>query len=218
MKNLLLLPLLIFIVSCAGDNPIDPEPEETPEKSNCQDPYDLSFTADYMSWKDSLKTTTASYYQVQYGPQGFQLDEGTVFSTNNTYSSAFVLNKGNTYDAYVRTYCISDLGFSSWMGPVSTYADEDFNLCTAPVNLDYTINSESIDVSWIDLDGGDKTYETSMVMEDQAPETGTYKVVINMNTVRFTSLQNDVNYHFYIRTVCIDDTQSPWRGPLLVEN
>jgi hypothetical protein len=217
MKNVLPVFLLFFLLSC-GEKLGDPEPAITPVQSQCEGPYDLSFVADTMNWKKSVNTSNSSYYEVQYGKQGFTIGNGTVFTTNNSYSSSFVLNKGNTYDAYVRVYCSSSLGFSSWVGPVSSYADKDHNLCTAPVNLNSTIHSEGVDVTWTDLTNSDNTYEISIVRAGQAPETSTYRVVKNSNIIKFTTLESDVDYHFYIRTLCIDESSSPWRGPLLIEN
>ena len=82
----------------------------------CEDIYDLEFNG-YIAWNYYNNDTEASYFQAQYGVQGFELGNGEIIQTNDETIWDVTLEQGNIYDVYVRANCENNLGFSQWIGP-----------------------------------------------------------------------------------------------------
>lgn len=187
--------------------------------SYCDKPTDLRFAIQGsqlgFTWTGN---SGSSYYQVQYGAQGFSLGTGTSVQVNTDYYSGMSMTANTTYDFYVRSYCSSALGWSSWSGPFTYLSVGNQNLCSMPTNLSYIIESTSSQTAWVSLHwayNGETNFEYTVVPHNQAVTSGTIGTAgiggwptINRN--RFTS------YDFYIRSVCANGNKTAWAGPLLI--
>lgn len=197
-------------------------PKAVDISSYCEDVYDIDFNG-YISWSYYNNETEASYFQIQYGVEGFELGEGDILQTNNQFSSDLSLEQGKSYDAYVRAYCNNNLGFSEWIGPVSYYAEENSNVCLEPYNLSYYTEYNffgdpvGANISWND-DGNNKTYEFNLVGNNQSPESSAIDTRDDYGTqITYLQLTPNAEYDFYVRTVCIDGSRTSWTGPLNVK-
>lgn len=86
--------------------------------AQCADPSALSVastTANSVSI--SFTSSGSSPWQVQYGPVGFQLGNGTTQNISSKTPSIGGLSGATTYDLYVRDICGSQ--YSAWVGPVT---------------------------------------------------------------------------------------------------
>ncbi|WP_460218340.1 hypothetical protein [Psychroserpens sp. MEBiC05023] len=186
----------------------------------CEKPYDLnaSGSGPGFYWDYYYNNGDASYFQVEYGLQGFTLGTGTQITTNDEYTFDAMMAQGNTYDFYVRALCENNLGFSGWAGPVSAYAEEDYNLCSPPSNvlsqIEYNFFGDPVGVlfQW-DLNG-ETSFEHVLVPDGANPDTGS----INTSDGSGWPLYNqgiflNTPYDFYIRAVCIDGSRTEWVGP-----
>ena len=188
----------------------------------CEDVYDVYFDGS-LYWDYYYNEAEVSYFQVQYGLQGFELGEGEITQTNDEYTYKLSLEQGNSYDAYVRAYCSNNLGFSEWVGPVSYYAEENANVCLEPYNLSYYTEYNffgdpvGANISWDD-DGNNQTYEFNLVGNNQSPESSAIESRDDSGTqITYTQLTPYADYDFYVRTVCVDGSRTNWVGPLDVE-
>lgn len=187
--------------------------------SYCNKPTDLGFSSFGNFWGFTWTgNTDTSYYQVQYGPQNFSLGAGTTIQTNSTYYTGMGMAANTTYDFYVRSYCSSALGWSSWSGPYTYLSVGNQNLCSMPTNLSYIIESTNSQTAWVSLHwayNGETNFEYTVVPHNQAVTIGTIGAAgtsgwptINRN--RYTS------YDYYIRSVCSNGNKTAWAGPLLI--
>lgn len=183
----------------------------------CEEPSNLNFSGS-ISWENSNPAT--AYYQVQYGLQGFALGSGTILQTNEQSVQDLVLVQGNVYEAYVRNYCNGGLGWSGWNGPVNYYATDNLNVCGLPNNLGYYTEYNffgdpvGANISWGDP-GNNKKYEFTLVGNGQSPSTGALQTREDYGKqITYTQLYTNVDYDFYVRTVCLDGTRTNWVGPL----
>jgi len=182
----------------------------------CQEPYDLSADGPSVYWSYYYNSTEASYFQVEYGLQGFQLGSGTQITTNQESTYDVMVAAGNTYDYYVRAYCDNALGFSEWIGPVSSYADEDFNLCTSPSNIlhdiEYNFFGDPVGVVFQWDMNGENSFEHVLVSDGFDPDDAA-----SVNTsdgsgwpLYSQGLYQNTPYDFYVRAVCLDGSKTEW--------
>lgn len=185
----------------------------------CQEPYDLSYSVG-LYWDTYYNSTDASNFDVEYGSEGFTIGSGTRLSVNTEYCNSMVLNQGTTYDFYVRARCENNLGYSNWVGPVTHYADRNENVCMAPTNVGYQVernffgDAVGATFSWND-EGNNFNYEYNVVLPGQAPETNGYEDGTS-KAVTYLQMTQNTDFHFFVRTVCIDGSRTQWIGPLLV--
>lgn len=185
--------------------------------SVCIKPENLNVFGDELTWDFSSFTVSPSYFQVEYGLQGFTIGTGTQITTNDEYVEGLVMEQGNVYDFYVRTFCTNNLGFSEWAGPVSYFAEQDFNLCNPPSNVQYFIeyisgSSAGVRFEW-DYNG-ESEFEHVLVGDSADPNSGTISTSDTFGWPVYTGLSTFVDYDFYVRGVCFDGTRTPWVGPL----
>tara|TARA_R110002049_G_scaffold85897_7_gene218379 strand:- start:473 stop:1447 length:975 start_codon:yes stop_codon:yes gene_type:complete len=182
----------------------------------CDAPYDFSVQNGTAYWDTYYNETDASYFQVEYGNQGFVLGSGNVLTTNSESTSDASLASGNAYDFYVRAFCNNNLGFSNWEGPVSYYAEYDQNLCNEPSGVTVEVErngfGEAVGAVFRWEHNGESNFEHVVVSNNQSPESG------NINTSDdvgwpFYNLAQNTNYDFYIRAVCLDGARTEWVGP-----
>ncbi len=174
-----------------------------------------------LKWQYSFYDSP-SYFQIEYGTQGFPVGAGvgTVVTSNNNFTENITLIQGQYYDFYVRSWCSSSLGWSRWSEPLSYFAETGYNQCVTPHNVQYTVvrNSSNQAVganfTWGDL-GGNNNYEYNLVSPSQPPTYGNIEFGTSQ-TVTYISMYQNMDYHFYVRTVCSNGTKTDWTGPILV--
>ncbi|MEY8848239.1 hypothetical protein AB9K26_05460 [Psychroserpens sp. XS_ASV72] len=184
----------------------------------CEKPYDLNIFADQLSWSfNGFAITNASYFQVEYGLQGFQLGNGSQSISNDMFVDGFAMEQGNAYDFYVRAFCENNLGWGDWAGPISYFAEQDFNLCNPPSNLQYFVefisgSSAGVRFEW-DYNG-ETEFEHVLVSNNADPSTGNISTSDTFGWPVYTGLSTFADYDFYVRGVCNDGTRTAWAGPL----
>lgn len=186
----------------------------------CDGPRDLrvdGFLDSTFMWASSY-TNESSYYEVQYGLEGFQLGQGTTLTTNYTQTAAMVLQKNKVYDFYVRSKCAGNLGWSSWSGPVSRVSPIDQNICSAPISAAGNIESYSgsytyVRMVWQTNGNMNSDFEFVIVNKGLGPETGTARLFNPYLGWPVTSIPTYGQYDFYVRTVCANGSKTAWFGP-----
>lgn len=189
--------------------------------SYCSEPFDLS-TASGFSWSYNTNSNPTNF-QVQYGAHGFSLGSGTTNTTTEQYfdNSNMIMHAGSSYDFYVRSYCSSALGYSSWVGPSTMVAASDYNVLMPPNNIgwnvEYNFFGQAVGATfnWLDQ-GGNHIYDCVLVPHLSSPNSVAYSTVNYNTTITYTQVPQNTDYDFYIRTVCVDGTKTSWVGPLWI--
>lgn len=182
----------------------------------CQEPYSLNVYEDNLNWSYSSNDTNASYFQVEYGLQGFAQGTGTVETTNYSSLNDIPMSQGSTYDFYVRAYCDNNLGFSNWVGPISTYASQDYNLCNLPSNVMHSVEYISGDTAGVKFEwdfNGEDLFECTVVIANGDPNSATITTIDGSGWPVYTGVSIYLNYDFYVRAVCSDGSRTEWLGP-----
>ncbi|MFN8321443.1 MAG: hypothetical protein U0T74_02175 [Chitinophagales bacterium] len=176
--------------------------------SSCGTPYSLTvYTSStyQLQWYGS-----GNYYDMEYGPTGFTIGNGTRLRTNNTYTYDAIMHAGTTYDFYVRANCGGST-FSSWAGPHSVYAATDQNIstpCTAPTNLyAYKINWQEI--SYTSTGHGNTGYEIAFSTSASVNTGNILSTSSSNGTVGNPSGFNGT-YYFWIRGRCDNGSFTSW--------
>lgn len=184
-----------------------------------QKPTSVSTSVYSLYWSiPDAQANNISYYQVEYGEQGFVQGSGTLDQTNSTDYSDMVLEEGKTYDFYVRSLCDNGYGFSEWNGPNSLYADQNKNLCIAPDYANYSMNYDffgdpsSVEITFSDP-GNCKNFEVNLVNDGQSV-TANPSEFVDGTTISYLGLSYPANYDFYVRVICPDGGNTAWYGPL----
>lgn len=98
------------------DSAIDPNPQPScVAPTSFQASNFIGGTNVNLSWVASSEATS---WEVQYGPTGFAIGEGTSVFSDVTNVTITGLVSTNTYHFYVRSNC-SESEVSSWIGPIS---------------------------------------------------------------------------------------------------
>lgn len=177
--------------------------------SSCQAPGSLavqSYNPPQFEWYG----WNGNFYDVEYGPTGFTIGNGTRIRTNSQNNSDAIMHSGITYDFYVRSNCGGN-AFSSWSGPHSYYAAQDYNIsvpCTAPTNLyAYQVNTQEINYS---AQGhGSVSYEIAFSTSGS----------VNNGNILSTSSPNGTvgnpggfngTYYFWVRGKCDNNSFTSW--------
>ena len=130
MKKLLLLSIIVLSISCSNNNE-DPAPSGDGGSSigsensgggniTCYKPVNLevqqttSNSTTYY-WHD---TNNAQLFNIEYGPRGFSLGNGTKKSSSKTQIDISNLIPNTEYDFYVRANCGGN-DYSEWSNPHS---------------------------------------------------------------------------------------------------
>lgn len=155
----------------------------------------------------------ASYYQVEYGIQGFALGNGTLRNTNDKFLSNIPLSANTTYDFYVRSYCTTALGWSTWVGPYTYLSTNNQFLCTIPTNVNYTVqrnsSNQAVGANFTWDNNGENNFEYTIVSPTASPNTGVINTIGIFSTPTYFLTQN-TNYKFYVRAVCAGGTRTAW--------
>lgn len=182
----------------------------------CPDPYDLgigyyNFGVGF-DWSSEY-SPSAAHYQVQYGIQGFTLGNGTVVTTNSTYYDAMPMSANTTYDFYVRSFCSTSLGWSSWVGPYSYFSATNQNLCSVPTNLSYNIESYFTTTTAVNFHwayNGEINFEYKVVRSGSIVVTST----IGTSGTPTVILPKNATYQVFVRAICSSGTPTAWSTPL----
>lgn len=178
--------------------------------SGCDAPSSLEVKTYYLSNHEFKWYGSNNYYDVQYGLTGFKLGEGELLRTNSRSTDDVVLEKGKTYDFYVRGNC-GGSKFSKWVGPKSFYSEFNQNQgsgqCLLPTNLNaYKINSVEITCSF--TPHGGSSYEISFSSNSSFPGN-----IISTNSTGGTyGIQggNSGVSYFWVRAKCADGSNTNW--------
>lgn len=180
--------------------------------NTCSAPTDL---IQYWSEQDYILNWNADsqhdYFELEYGPSGFTIGNGTLQTVNNTSFRNGVFTQGTTYDFYVRANC-GGSDWSTWAGPTSFYADKNANRCLQPLGVLANRNGSFIEITV--LPDGESTHE------------------VNFNNVNFNDSQNihtqdqtngtygtfssNSSWYVWVRSVCQDGSKTDWTGPTIV--
>jgi len=208
--------LVVYVRSVCQDN--NPSAWSGPKvvvvDEYCGVPQNLKFIGNSFYWDYDMFMPQTSNYQVQYGPEGFNLGSGTTVTVNGTSYHEASMSAGQSYDFYVRAFCVNGLGYGNWAGPYTYFSEENQNMCLAPINVLYTIqntsspNYKSVTFTW--NGNGEDTFECSLVKNDQAPEEGDIFTTQNSSGIVYYSLEALIEYDFYIRTVCSNGNRTAW--------
>lgn len=221
MKTIFYFTLSAFLVitACKKKDTSPTEETETPANA-CSKPVSLSvFTIGpevTFKWNDD-NAPGAAYYQFEYGPTGFAHGSGTLGTTSLKYTNTISLTAGTAYQFYVRGYCDATGGFSDWAGPFSYYSNTNHNLCTAPGNVQYTIEvngfSEPVGANFTWAHNGESNFEYVIVANGASPSNGNiHSISFSQGTPTMMLTQN-TDYDFYVRAVCQDGNKTSWTGP-----
>lgn len=209
MKRIISILLFfeLFTAGCIGDSPYDPQ-------AKCGTPTNLTFEkgTNLLSW--SFISQGEGYYEIQYGEHGFSLGKGIAVITNkNSYN--LPLYKDNKYDLYVRKNCGIGNGQSNWAGPVTVLASNT-TTCIKPGYATYSKTTSSVNssifeatISW--ENDGVSAYETALTTSSTPPASG--ELVIAGQKAIYVGLSKTVNYNFFVRKRCADNTFSDFYGP-----
>ncbi|MFP3834137.1 hypothetical protein [Chryseobacterium sp. SIMBA_028] len=209
MKRLISIVLFFGLCTagCIGDSPYDPQ-------AKCGTPTNLNFEKgnNQLSW--SIISQGEGYYEVQYGEHGFSLGKGITVVTNKNFYN-LPLYKDNKYDLYVRKNCGIDIGWSNWAGPVTVLASKT-TTCVKPEYATYSKTTSSENSSIFDAtvsweNDGVSAYETVLTTSSAPPASG--DLVFAGQKAIYVGLSKTMNYNFFVRKRCADNTFSDFYGP-----
>lgn len=153
------------------------------------------------------------HWEVEYGPQGFELGEGTVVETEDGYFEIYTLELNNTlkpntwYDFYVRSVCGDDV-----------YGQWDFvhyrTFCARVNSL--TVNRDNItivdgnrlqgySVSWVDTTDTERWNLSYGIYDPNFPENLGTSVSVDTTYFEFPPLMPDEVYTIAVKVYCGDD-------------
>ncbi|WP_406684250.1 fibronectin type III domain-containing protein [Seonamhaeicola sp. MEBiC1930] len=178
-----------------------------------------------ISWNANEQYVYYDSYNVEYGISGFTLGQGTSVSTVDTNYNIDNLPSGTQIDFYVRGEC-SENNFTSFEGPF-TFATQNIG-CAIP--MDFEIYSTGTDgtlfLQWFINENAIVDvlhYEIAYVEKDVPFSQGATTLTIpNDNTSAYLHAFNPNNYNLlpettyqlYLRSVCTDNTESVYVGPI----
>ncbi len=163
-----------------------------------------------------------SYYEIEYGPVGFTLGNGTRVNTNTQFSSNYLTVNGmqhsTTYDFYVRAVCNSS-------APTDTsnfikYTYTTVGSCPKPHGLNSDVISGACNVgsgatrvmSWHYDYGTPSSYTVCIVQQGDQP-SATANAYTTMNNSIAISGMYCLWKAFYVRANCQNGDSSDWAGP-----
>ncbi|MGE8431321.1 hypothetical protein [Chryseobacterium joostei] len=207
----ILISIVLFFglctAGCIGDSPYDPQ-------AKCGTPTNLNFEKGNNSFSWNINSSGERHYEVQYGEHGFSLGNGTTVITNSNFYN-LPLYKNNKYDLYVRKNCGTANGRSNWAGPVTVLASNT-TTCVKPGYATYSKTTSSIYSSTFDAtvsweNDGISLYETVLTTSSAPPASG--ELATTGQKVIYIGLSKTVNYNFFVRKRCADNTFSDFYGP-----
>lgn len=159
--------------------------------------------------------SNGNFYDLEYGPSGFMIGNGTRIRTNDTHTYEAIFQAGVTYDFYVRSNC-GGPAFSTWAGPHSVYAAHAANLtvpCTQPTNL-YAYKTSGYEISYTSVGNGSVSYEVSISTSASSLSSNILSVS-SPNGALYNSGGYSGTRYFWIRGKCVNNTFTPWSVSLV---
>ena len=157
----------------------------------------LTTNSVYISWDQPYLNT---YYQIEYGPRGFQHGSGVfIDSVATTHYTLQNLAAGTEYIAYVRSFCSSADTVSSWKSvQFKTLHTE----CPAVENLAAYEGTKIASIKWSITDS--EIAFCQIEWGEAGFEHGNGTVVNNIHdtTYMLRNLTANTTYDVYLRTYC----------------
>ena len=157
----------------------------------------LTANSVHISWEQPYLNT---YYQIEYGPRGFQHGSGVfIDSVATTHYTLQNLAAGTEYIAYVRSYCSSADTVSGWNG----IAFKTLHIeCPAVENLAVYEGTKIASIKWSITDS--EIALCQIEWGEVGFEHGNGTVVNNIHdtTYMLRNLTPNTAYDVYIRTYC----------------
>jgi len=151
--------------------------------------------------------TQVNDFELEYGPAGFVLGEGTRVASNSNLYELSGLSPDTAYEVYVRSKCGNS--FSLFAGPVAFTTQA---VCPTPLDFEGAeVGSDYLILTWFTNDF--YLFELEYGPEGFEPGDGT-TITVDAQYAKFYSLESATSYDFYIRTNCGLDGFSNRLGPL----
>lgn len=210
MKKFLTLFLSVLLFTCSSDSSDDSDPQ------TCNTPTALSAsnidnTSADLSWSTSESSAS---FEIQYGVSGFTVDNGQGATSNSTSLSLSNLTEGTAYQFYVRANCGSG-NVSDWSnaGNFTTTEDVVVQDCAEPQGLEtFNITDNSAELSWSvpteSINSWRIEYGPAGFTLGNGTSVTTSNVFFTLN-----GLQADIQYDFYVQSICSSTNESSFAGP-----
>ena len=203
IKHILILFLGIAVSSCNQSEPDEP---------TCGIPgfhASVNFDGDGFEFQHNSGTGNYGFFEVQYGPNGFTLGNGTSLTASPGDDIDGLAN--GTYDVYVRGNCGGN-DWSEWAGPNSLLITQgSSSSCSTPDNLGQYWSQYDYNLDW-NGNFGDDYYEVEYGISGFTQGTGTVKTVNSSDYSDGVFVQGNT-YDFYTRANCGGSDWSNWAGP-----
>lgn len=183
-------------------------------QQTCNNPTDLqafNITDNSVSIAWSSTGSILSY-DIEFGPSGFTLGNGTVITTSNNFFDVNGLLPSTQYDFYVKANC-SNTNSSDYVGP-STFTTD--SACSAPFGLDFFgLQACSFEIYW--NSGSDETaWEVEYGEVGFTFGNGTVINTSNTNIVITDNLSPGTTYEVYVRSNCGSQGYSDYTDALVI--
>lgn len=164
----------------------------------------------------SWEPNDGEYYQIAWGPFGGEMNEGFFHDpqagtiiTNQNPIQVQMRQPGadDPKSFYMRKYCGGQM-FSEWIVPG----------CAPPLEWNAQVNDSDITINWVPADGTNAwmlIYGPSGFDPNNPDSSVTYANIYDnpTHTIPMVSLEQGIEYEFYLRSVCFGSVESEWVGP-----
>jgi len=153
--------------------------------------------------------SNASNWNIVWGIQGFDINEGTTINNTNTNPYDFTnLASGVVYEMYVQDTC-AGVGSGLWIGPFSFTAEQ----CQSPTQLNaIEISFNSAKLTWTNNVPGLNLFSIEWGLTGFPQGVG-----IPVNNVQLPHVLNGLSpattYDYYVKSNCGQNNSSAWAGP-----
>ncbi len=219
MKNILFFLQLTFaavlIFTSCSKEPVDTAlSSEVPTACNTPGQFAVSTLINDNIVQIDWDKTSGEAWEIQYGPQGFEVGTGVIVDFTPESTSISGLSSTINYEFYIRTKCGEGI-FSAWFGPVA--AGAELTACVSPTNLSalrLATDPSKINVTWL-ANGDENSWQIQYGTAGFSLGTGTILLSAN-NSKMVSNLLENASYEFYVRSNCSNDQNSNWIGPVVV--
>jgi hypothetical protein len=167
----------------------------------------ISIYFEYSGW-------SVDNYEVEYGPQGFTIGNGTTLNFNYPSGNIQGIQPNTTYDIYVRAVC-----FQNDKSAAVKYTYTTIGTCPKPTSLNTDLISGNCNqgtayrnFSWHYSYNTAQSFTISIVEQGGLPQNGSQFTTSNF-AIAFTNMYCNWK-QFYVRANCSDGSTSDWAGPI----